>query len=82
MDDLVDMVVPTGSFGGYGFKAPTDLPYYDYFAGHGGTPNEHTGIDLPAPLEDPVHSPVSGTVVCAGTGNGHGRERLRLWGVR
>jgi len=56
----------------YGFKSPTNLPYYAYFAGHGGSSNQHTGIDVVAPLGTPLYSPLAGTVVCAGTGVGPG----------
>jgi hypothetical protein len=72
IDGLVQSVVPTGQFKGYGFRAPAAKPLYDYFAGHGGSANEHTGIDISASLGDPVRSPVAGTVVCGGTGNGSG----------
>lgn len=56
----------------YGFKSPTSLPYYAYFVGHGGSSNQHTGIDVTGAIGEPLFSPISGTVVCAGTGVGPG----------
>lgn len=71
--DVVAVIVggqPTNT--DYGFKAPTDLPYYDYFVNHGGTAHEHTGIDATGQIGEPLYSPIDGTVVCAGTGVGQG----------
>lgn len=56
----------------YGFKAPTDLPYYGYFVGHGGRSDQHTGIDVTGQVGQLLYSPIHGTVVCAGTDNGEG----------
>lgn len=52
----------------YGFKSPTDLGFYDYFVGHGGTAHEHTGIDASLPLGSTLYSPIEGTIVCTRTG--------------
>jgi murein DD-endopeptidase MepM/ murein hydrolase activator NlpD len=60
----------------YGYKSPTTLPYYGYFVGHGGNANQHTGIDATTTLGQRLYSPISGTVVCGGTGNGAG-----AWGT-
>jgi murein DD-endopeptidase MepM/ murein hydrolase activator NlpD len=71
--DIVAIIVgnqPTDD--SFGFKAPTDLPYYDYFEGHGGHANQHTGIDATTTIGQPLYSPISGTVVCAGSDNGPG----------
>lgn len=56
----------------YGFKAPTDLPYYEYFVNHGGTAHQHTGIDATGWIGEPLFSPIDGTVVCAGINIGPG----------
>lgn len=56
----------------YGFKSPTDLPYYEYFEGHGGHANQHTGIDAMVPLSSTLYAPFDGTIVCTGTGQGGG----------
>lgn len=71
--DVIDAIVGGAPYtDDYGFKAPTDLPYYAYFEGHGGHPNQHTGIDVTGPIGETLYSPISGTVVCAGTGVGQG----------
>ena len=71
---LVGMITPNNPNAViYGdFKDPTDAGYYDYFEGHGGSANQHTGIDIGGKLGDPVATTVGGTVVCAGTMNGPG----------
>ena len=56
----------------YGWKAPTSLPFYAYFEGHGGSPNQHTGLDVPGQFGQVLHSPGPGLVTCAGTGVGAG----------
>lgn len=71
--DIVAVIVggqPTNT--DYGFKSPTDLPYYAYFEGHGGTRWQHTGIDATGWIGQPLYSPIAGTVVCGGTGVGAG----------
>jgi len=66
--DIVDVLVGGAPFtDDYGFKSPTDLPYYSYFIGHGGRSDQHTGIDVTGYIGEPLYSPISGTVVCAGT---------------
>ena len=60
----------------YGFKSPTDLPYYSYFEGHGGHANQHTGIDAMVPLSSTLYAPFDGTVVCTRTGDPGG-----AWGT-
>lgn len=59
----------------YGFKSPTSLPYYAYFVGHGGNANQHTGIDVPGRIGDPLSTPGDGIVTCAGTNVGPGSWR-------
>lgn len=56
----------------YGFKSPAAGPYYEYFEGHGGSRNEHTGIDVPGPWDAPLATPLPGIVTCAGTNVGAG----------
>ena len=56
----------------YGWKAPTSLPFYAYFEGHGGSPNQHTGLDVSGQMGQLLHSPGPGLVTCAGTGVGAG----------
>jgi murein DD-endopeptidase MepM/ murein hydrolase activator NlpD len=71
--DIVAIIVgnqPTDD--SFGFKAPTDLPYYGYFEGHGGHANQHTGIDATTSIGQPLFTPIAGTVVCAGSDNGPG----------
>lgn len=71
--DIIDAIMGGAEYtDDYGYKSPTDLPYYSYFVGHGGQSNQHTGIDVMASLGLPLFSPISGTVVCAGTGVGAG----------
>jgi murein DD-endopeptidase MepM/ murein hydrolase activator NlpD len=71
--DVVDAILNgAATDDSYGFKHPTDLPYYAYFEGHGGNANQHTGIDATTRLGQPLFSPIAGTVVCGGTGNGAG----------
>lgn len=60
----------------YGFKAPAAGPFYDYFAGHGGNANQHTGVDIALAYGATVYSPIAGTVVCTGSGKGQG-----AWGT-
>jgi hypothetical protein len=74
--DVIDAIMGGAPYtDGYGFKAPTDLPYYAYFEGHGGHANQHTGIDVvptSGKTGSPLYTPISGRVVCAGTGVGNG----------
>jgi hypothetical protein len=71
--DVVDAILNgAATDDSYGFKHPTDLPFYEYFEGHGGNANQHTGIDATTKLGQPLYSPIAGTVVCGGTGNDSG----------
>ncbi len=45
---------------------------YGYGIGHGLDGSQHTGIDLAADPGTPLHTPIDGIVVCAGTGVGVG----------
>lgn len=58
----------------YGFGAPNDLGYYAYGASYGMDGRAHTGVDIPMNIGEAVVSPVSGTVVCGGTGVGSGAD--------
>ena len=58
----------------YGFNAPNNLGYYSYGAQYGMNGNGHTGVDIPMNIGENVVSPVSGTVVCGGTGVGSGAD--------
>jgi N-acetyl-anhydromuramyl-L-alanine amidase AmpD len=71
--DIVDIIVggrPTDDR--YGWKHPTDLPFYDYFEGHGGHANQHTGIDATTVKGQTLYTPIAGKIVCAGTDKGPG----------
>jgi murein DD-endopeptidase MepM/ murein hydrolase activator NlpD len=57
----------TQGFGAYGGP---DL--YGYGIGHGLDGKQHTGIDVGVPRGTTLYAPISGTVVCSGTGNGPG----------
>jgi murein DD-endopeptidase MepM/ murein hydrolase activator NlpD len=71
--DVVDAILNGAATDqSYGFKHPTDLPYYAYFEGHGGNANQHTGIDATTVRDQPLYAPIAGTVVCGGTGVGSG----------
>ena len=50
----------------------TSLPYYAYYAGHGGDRWHHPGYDLGAPLGTTLYAPFRGTVTCVGTDQGQG----------
>lgn len=56
----------------YGFGAKNSLGLYKYGINYGMNGYDHTGIDIPQNIGDPVYSPVSGTVVCSCTGSGGG----------
>lgn len=58
----------------YGFNAPNNLGYYSYGAQYGMNGSGHTGVDIPMNIGEAVVSPVSGTVVCGGTGVGSGAD--------
>lgn len=75
--DIISIIVggrPTNT--DYGFKAPAAGPYYEYFEEHGGSRNQHTGIDPSGVKGQTLYSPIRGKVVCAGTGKGPG-----AWGT-
>lgn len=58
----------------YGFNAPNNLGLYRYGTKYGMDGNGHTGVDIPMDIGEIAYSPVSGTVVCACSGNGSGAD--------
>lgn len=72
LSDPISVIMRRPYTAEYGFKHPTDLPYYEYFEGHGGSANQHTGIDVPGDVGEALYTPLPGVVTCAGTGAGTG----------
>jgi murein DD-endopeptidase MepM/ murein hydrolase activator NlpD len=56
------------------FNTPSNNGYYGYGAQYGLNGTNHTGVDITGPWNSVYRSPVSGTVTCAGTGNGAGAD--------
>lgn len=68
----------TSMFGSYGngvadwgeFGVESGLGYYDYGRQYGMNGTQHTGLDVPEPYGTSYAAPMSGTVLCSGTGVG------------
>jgi murein DD-endopeptidase MepM/ murein hydrolase activator NlpD len=56
------------------FNIPSTNNLYGYGASYGMNGTNHTGIDVPLPVNTPYYAPLSGIVTCAGTGYGSGAD--------
>jgi murein DD-endopeptidase MepM/ murein hydrolase activator NlpD len=56
------------------FNAPSGNGLYGYGTEYGMNGSNHTGLDVAMPVGTPLFAPGSGTVTCAGTGNGPGAD--------
>lgn len=56
------------------FNAPSGNGLYGYGTAYGLNGSNHTGLDVAMPVGTPMFAPMSGTVTCAGSGNGPGAD--------
>jgi murein DD-endopeptidase MepM/ murein hydrolase activator NlpD len=56
------------------FNAPSGNGLYGYGTEYGMNGSNHTGLDVAMPVGTQLFAPGSGTVTCAGTGNGPGAD--------
>lgn len=72
--DTVFGGVGVPEWGEFGVESTNGL--YDYGKEYGLNGTQHTGVDVPLPIGTPYRAPMSGTITCAGTGNGSGAEGM------